>query len=221
MDSIYEFIMELPLFKGLSKENVSQLLEKTSISFFNFDNEEVILSEGESIKKVRFLIKGKAKIIYKIKNIDLSVEEIIEAGAPIGADRLFGFNTMCPCDVVSFGKSSLMEFSKEQYLNLLNSDRIYLLNFFNYLSFKSQKSTDAVLTFSQPDFKSRLSLLISLLGLQKSSDVKIKGREESLLKFSGFNLRDFHSWIKKYEQEGKIQYSDGEILIPSINEFIS
>ena len=218
---MYEFIMELPLFKGLSKENVSLFLEKTSIGFNNFKNDEIIIAEGEQVKTLKFLINGNIKLIYDIEKIDLRIEETLLPGATLGVDRLFGFHTQCPYTAISVGNSSIMEFSKEQYMNLLNSDRIYLLNFFNFISLGSQKSVDSALLYSAPDFKTRLQLLLNLLTTRKTAEVEIIGKLPALLNFSRMSQKEFFSWVQENEMSGMIKYHEGSLKILSVSDFLS
>ena len=63
MDStpMYDTIMSLPLFKGVSRERISYFLEKTSISFLKYKSGDIILRHDDEITKLRFVISGKIK----------------------------------------------------------------------------------------------------------------------------------------------------------------
>ena len=131
MDStpMYDTIMSLPLFKGVSRDRISYFLEKTSISFLKYKPGDVIVRNDEEIKKLRFVISGRIKVIHECKDGLVRISEVRGKGSVIGADRLFGMHTNCGCDVIAEENTGIMEFSKEQYLNLINADSIYLLNF--------------------------------------------------------------------------------------------
>ncbi|MDE6143106.1 MAG: cyclic nucleotide-binding domain-containing protein, partial [Muribaculaceae bacterium] len=136
--------MDLPLFKGVGKDHISLFLEKTNIGFHNYESGERIVETGDVVRMVRFIISGEVRIIHRLEEASLTVEERCGFGKVLGADRLFGMETGYPYDVVAVGKTSVMEFSKEQYINLLHSDNIYMLNFFNYLSLRAQRPVDCL-----------------------------------------------------------------------------
>ena len=101
----------------------------------------------------------------------------------LGADRLFGMTTGYPFWVKAVGKTSIMEFSKEQYVNLLHSDRIYMLNFFNYLSLRAQRPIEAICDYGDGGIRSRLSLLIGIMTSPGSNKIYIKASDEALSRY--------------------------------------
>ena len=47
MNSMFEILMDLPLFQGVSRDKLSELIEKTPFHFLKFaDGDEVVAGEG-------------------------------------------------------------------------------------------------------------------------------------------------------------------------------
>ena len=213
--------MDLPLFKGVSKEQVSSFLEKTNINFVNFAPGEKIVSKGDEVTMVKFVISGQVCVTHCLRGCGITVKEICAHGKVLGADRLYGMSTGYSCDVVASEKASIMEFRKDQYVRLINSDHIYLLNFFNYLSRRAQRPVEAVEDYSGGDLKSRLSVLLSVLTDPDSISISVRSSVEDLAYYSSSDVGSVREWLDKLSSEGIAEYQDGELRIKSRSAFLS
>lgn len=221
MTTKYEMIMDLPLFKGVSKEHVSSFLEKTNINFINYEPGEKVVSKGEEVRMVKFVISGEVSVSHVLGDSGITVSEHCGYGRVLGADRLYGMHTGYSCDVVAQTRTSIMEFSKDHYVRLLNSDHIYLLNFFNFLSRRAQRPIEAFEKFTGEDIKSRLCVLLSVLTDPDSSGITINGTIENLSKYFSVDKKSMADWINKTQEDGLIIFCDGKMHLKSRMSFLS
>lgn len=217
---MYEMLMDLPLFKGVGKDQISYFLEKTNIDFLNYPDSATVVDSGDPVKMIKFVISGRVRIIHPLDSASISVEEIAGFGRVLGAERLFGITTGYPYRVEALGKTSVMEFSKEQYVNLLHSDRIYILNFFNYLSLRAQRPVEAMMHYSHDDIRSRLCVLISMLTDPGSAGLAINATDEALAGYCGKTREEVSAWKGAAQEAGLITVSEGCIRIRSRMEFL-
>lgn len=217
---MYEMLMDLPLFKGVGKDQISYFLEKTNIDFLNYSDSATVVDCGDPVKMIKFVISGRVRIIHPLNSASISVEEIAGFGRVLGAERLFGITTGYPYRVEALGKTSVMEFSKEQYVNLLHSDRIYILNFFNYLSLRAQRPVEAMMHYSHDDIRSRLCVLISMLTDPGSAGLAINATDEALAGYCGKTREEVSSWKGAAQEAGLITVSEGCMRIRSRMEFL-
>lgn len=220
MSNMYEMIMDLPLFKGVSKDQVSSFLEKTHINFRNINSGELVVAAGDNVRMITFIISGEVTINHRLDSFDITVEERGGAGTVIGADHLYGMSTHYPCDVVALAKVSVLEFSKEQYLRLLNSDNIYLLNFFNFLSLRAQRPVTALTGLRSMDIRCRISLLLSLLTDSDATTVKIKGSPAEIARLFSICADDLSHWLDNAREEGIVSIDENGFTILSRNNFV-
>lgn len=213
-------LMDLPLFKGVGKDQISYFLEKTNIDFLNYPDSATVVDSGDPVKMIKFVISGRVRIIHPLDSASISVEEIAGFGRVLGAERLFGITTGYPYRVEALGKTSVMEFSKEQYVNLLHSDRIYILNFFNYLSLRAQRPVEAMMHYSHDDIRSRLCVLISMLTDPGSAGLAINATDEALAGYCGKTREEVSAWKGAAQEAGLITVSEGCIRIRSRMEFL-
>ena len=79
MSSMYETIMDLPLFQGMSHEKVSELIEKTKFHFLKYKAGDCIISSGDDCGHVRFVVSGYVRIEYSIPNRKVVISEDLYA----------------------------------------------------------------------------------------------------------------------------------------------
>ena len=104
MSTMYEMIMDLPLFKGVGKDQVSLFLEKTNVGFSNYNDGDTVIALGEEATMVKFVISGSVKIIHSLASCPIMIEEYCDPGRVLGADRLFGMTTGYPFWVKAVGQ---------------------------------------------------------------------------------------------------------------------
>ena len=220
MATMYEMIMDLPLFKGVGKDHVSYFLEKTNVDFHNYNQGEVIAEFGNPVRMVRFVISGEVNLIHPLNGIDISVEERSGFGKVLAADRLFGLSTGYPYKAVATTRTSILEFSKEQYISLLHSDRIYMLNFFNYLSLRAQRGVDCLTRINHGDIGSRLRQLVCVMTDPGAVGVVINGNDEAFSEYCCTTLENVRQWKKELMESGLAECDSDAIHIKSRRRFV-
>lgn len=195
MQSMYDTIMELPFFKGIGEDQLSQLLEKTSVEFLKFEDGERVANENDPVKTVNFLLNGRVRQSYRLKNYDLSIDEILGKGAVVGGLNLFGMDTSYQGDCVAIGKLSMMRIDKSQYLNILRSDNIYIMNFVNYLSAAAQKGPDLMLDSQSPSIRRTLEDLAFSIVSRRAETVMVAGENSEMARYCGVSDEEFEEWM--------------------------
>lgn len=217
---MYETIMSLPLFKGVSKELVSTFLEKTNIQFVNFIDGDKIITKGDNCRFIKFLISGEVKILSSNHAGTLIVEEFRSSGSVFSPEHLFGMDTTYPYDAIAVGNVCIMQFSKEQYINLLQTDSIYILNYLNYLSYHSQRPVYAIKSLLDGKFDSQLALLIMSLTDKDSTEINLICNKEYLMKMSNMSVAELDVALDKLKSDGLIEYNEYIIEIKSRRQFL-
>lgn len=220
MASMYELIMDLPLFKGVSKTQISQFLEKTHVGFRTFEAGETIVQAGEGVSNLMFLISGEAVTTMQLQHYDLAVKDFAGPGKVFGGDRLYGISTEYPFQITATQRSSIMEFSKPQYQNLLLSDPIYLLNFLNFISRRAQRGVECFQTYDTPGIHGRMAALAAVLSDPETIRLEVEGTEENLSMWTGSTLAEVATYKAELTKSGIAKCSDNTITIINRNAFL-
>ena len=60
--SMYDTLLELPLFQGLTKENITSIIEKVKMGFHKYEDRETIVSQNDRCNRLIFILDGKVEI---------------------------------------------------------------------------------------------------------------------------------------------------------------
>ena len=215
MSSMYETIMELPLFKGIGTEQLSQMLEKTSMEFLKFNEGDIIEKIDIKVNAIDFILSGKVRQIHQLQNFKISIEEILGEGNIIGGLNLFGMNTTHESTSVAEGKVGIMRLEKSQYMNVLQSDRIYLLNFVNYLSAAAQKAPSMFLKTRENSIGRFLETMVYSLCSKRAEIVMLAGTDEEFARLCGVSESDFISWKMSEQRYNRILLNERGLILKS------
>lgn len=213
MDSIYEIIMDLPLFKGVSREKISELVEKNRFHFLKYTSNELMISAGDPCKHVRFVISGKARIEISSSNKKILISEVISAPNVIGPDYLFGKETYYPFSVYAEGNCGLLQIDKADYINILLSDKVFLFNILNSLSRNYQKVTNGILSLSSGSIAERLAFLVVSLTQKGAEDIRLKFKQKDFCSMLSTQRTSFVNALNALKEEGAIDFTSTEIII--------
>lgn len=204
MSSMYETIMELPLFKGIGKELLSQMLEKTRIEFLKFQPGDILYEGHNKVTGIDFILSGEVKMSYTLNNFKISIEEILGKDRMIGAVNLFGMETKNKAKATAQSEVSVLRIEKAEYIKILQSDHIFILNFVNYLSASAQKGPEQILNIPNPSLMSILETMAFAVVTRAAEYVLLAGEDEEIARFCRVSVREYLDWKEKEEKENNI-----------------
>lgn len=213
MTSIYETIMELPLMKGISREQLSQMLEKTSVSFLYFKSGDKLYGKDDPVRSIDFLLKGRVKRRNHIEPYGICITELLGEGMVMGANRLYGIHTTYGCDIEAFDDVSVMRISKEQYLNILRSDEIFLMNYLNYLSAAAQRPLSFLREEHRDHVSTMLGMLLKSVVWPMAERITIEASDEAISQFLGIKEELWEEWKRAREAEGNIEVTENGVTV--------
>lgn len=215
MDSMYEKLMELPLFQGVSRDKLSELIEKTPFHFVKYDKGQQVISAGDVCTHIRFIISGDIRVDLSSANKKVMVSETLYGPDVIGVDYLFGRNTYYPFNATALTDCGVLQILKADFVNILMSDKVFLFNILNILSRNSQKGTFGIKALSTGSIAERLAFIITSLTQRGSKDIKMTYKQKDLCSVLGVQRSSLINALDKLENEGIINYTLTEIEVVS------
>ena len=213
MDSMYEVLMQLPLFQGVSRTSISGIIEKTKFHFLKYKPGEVVVSRGEECTHLKFLISGSVRSEMVNKNGKIRVSEVLHAPNVLAPNHMFGHNTYYPADIYAVEDTGIMQLDKQTFVNILQSESIVLINLLNIISRRSQKSIETFLSLSSGSVKEKLAFWVLCFTQRRSTDIKVICKQKDLYSFFGVQRSVFVSALNELKDEGIIDYTTREIMI--------
>lgn len=185
MYSFYEKVLSLPIFRGVTPEQITQFVEKTHLSFQTFSDAERVISSGLQCRTVKCLMSGSLRIKYPLFEGALTVIHTVEAPACIGIDRLFGLDTRYPFSAQANDSAGMMEFPKAIYMNMLHTNQILMMNYLNYLAYFAQLGPMSLRDVSKMSVKEIIGMILQLTTRRNSSNIELKIHGSSLYQLFG------------------------------------
>ncbi len=213
MSSMFETLMELPLFKGAGIDSLSKIVGSCKFHFLKYTPGETIYDAGTECQYITFIISGAIRITIDSLDGRLTVAQTINAYDVISPEFLFGRTTTYPGKVVAIDTVSILQIPKADYLNILNTDKIFLFNYLNQLSMSAQKSLDGVLAVSSGDIRQRIAYWVSILTQPRSTDIEIECRQRDLAGLFGVQRTSIREALEAMKVEGLLDYNPTHIMV--------
>ncbi len=213
MESMYEILMGLPLFQGVSHAKISELIEKIKFHFLKYLNNEQIINVNDPCKNLRFLISGKLQLEIANQNRRIRVIATIWATNVIGVEYMFERNTIYPYKASAAPEAGILQIEKTDYLKMLRTDTVFLFNMLNYLSRNSQTPMEAVLSLTSGSIAERFAFWVTSLTYKDATDILISSKQKDMYTMLGVQRSSFMNTLEELQDKGVLEYSTNEIRI--------
>lgn len=220
MESMYEKLMELPLFQGVSRDKLSELIEKTPFHFVKYKEGEQIVDVSDECTHIRFIITGDVRVDLSSSNRKVMVSETLSGPNVIGPDYLFGRNTFYPFKATALTDCGILQIVKSDFINILMSDNVFLFNMLNVLSRNSQKLTFGIMSLSSGSIEERLAFIITSLTQRGSKNIKLTYKQKDLCCILGVQRSSLMSALDRLSKDGIVDYTMSEISVNSREELL-
>jgi CRP-like cAMP-binding protein len=137
--SLYDHLLQFPLFQGLSRAELLQLAGQTKFGFLKLEAGQTLVREGDVSAQLYFLIDGQLTLSTTGDAHQYTVMERLSAPWLLQPEALFGANPRYTSTVVTVAEAHLITLSKDEVMRLLDDFLIIRLNLLNMLATQSQR----------------------------------------------------------------------------------
>ncbi len=215
MDSMYEILMGLPLFKGVSDEKISEIVEKTKFHFLKYTEGSVMINAHDPCTHIKFVISGSVRSTIANSDGRFKMSQTLRAPSVIAPEFLFGKAPFYPNSVVALEPTGLLQISKNDYMKILNTNEIFMYNFLNTLSMNAQKAVEGILSITSGSLEERIAFWIISLTQRGGRDIALTCKARDLYALFGVQRTSFIATLEGMKQRGIIEYDNQEIRINS------
>lgn len=217
---MYDTLLQLPLFQGLRKEDFTHIIEKVKFVFRNYENNEIIVKQGETCNQLIFLLDGEIISQTNDEAHSFQLSETIHSPYLIEPYSLFGMYTYYNATYLSKGKSSILAIEKKYLLRNLNNFEIFRLNFYNLLSNRAQTVQWKLWNVHAGSLKEKLANFILLRCVKNDGEKKLQIGMEDLSKLINETRINVSKVLNDLRERGVIQLRRKEIYIPEMKDFL-
>ena len=136
--TMYDKLLKLPLFQGLSKNDLTVILEKVKVEFRSYSPKEYIIKQNTPCTELIFLLDGRVRACVTDTTYKYSLCEEISDQLIIEPYSLFGMRPFFNASYKAETDVNTLVLKKEYILPLLCKYDIFNLNYINLLSNRAQ-----------------------------------------------------------------------------------
>lgn len=221
MDSMFQTLVKIPLFSGVSQERMAEVIEKAKFHFLKYTPGNDIVLAGQNVTHLNFIIGGSVRL--SIQGIDqgFCIESSLTAPDVIAPDFLFGRHTEYPCTATAIDTVSILSVSKTDYLDMLQRDRIFLLNYLNTLSMNAQKSVLGVQSLTSGSFEERIAFWVVAMTQSRATDIVLRCRQRDLCQIFGVQRSAMIAALDDMHRRGLLRYDSDAVMFHDRRELVS
>lgn len=220
MDSMYQQLMQLPLFQGVSSDKITALVEKLPFHFLKYHSGEQVLAAGDSCTHIRFVVSGKVRLDTPFPNLRVTLQQTLSSPHVLAADHLFGIETVYPFNAIADGPCGILQLTKSDYVKMVNSDKVFLFNILNYLSTGSQRCAAMALSIKDGSVAERLTSLLDALLITGSTDVTLHYKQKDLCVLLGTQRTTLIATLDKLSEECILDYDSNGMHIRDLDRLV-
>ena len=211
--SIYDSLLQIPLFKGLSIESFNEIIEKYKFEFLSYDKGSVIIKAGEECNCFKFVISGSVRSEHVNEKVKIKLYETISAPNDIISNYALG-NNIYPVSVYAEDDNTgILVVDKQDFLSIMQEHRVVMLNYLILLSRKGQIPFEAYNKIATDNIRAKFALWVLYFTNYNSSDIMIKAKFRDLYLFFGAQRGAFNSVLEEMRELGIIDFSVKDIRV--------
>ena len=213
MDSMFERLMTLPLFRGVTQERMAEIVGMARFHFLKYLPGGEFIKAGDSCTHLKFILSGSARITTSNADGRFKVSQTLMAPDVICPDFLFGRATTYPCTAVAIDTANILQVEKSDYLRILTSDAVFMFNYLNHLATNAQKTVDGVLSITMGNIEERIALWVVCLTQPSAVDITLEARQRDLCTVFGVQRNSFVAALQGMADRGLITFAPNVINI--------
>ena len=218
---MYQQLMQLPLFQGVSTEKITALVEKLPFHFLKFRNGEQVFAAGDPCTHIKFIVSGQVRLETPFPKLRITMHQTVSNPHVLAAEYLFGRDTAYPYTAISDGACGILQLRKSDYIKMITSDKVFLFNILNYLSSGSQRSLQMPLTVKDGSVAERLAMIVDNLSISGATNIGFRYKQKDLCTLLGTQRTTLVSMLDRLSNQGIVDYDSNELKILDLQGLIN
>ena len=136
--TMYDKLLQLPLFQGMSKFDFTDILEKVKIHFNKYEPGSCLVRQDTPCNQLIFVLDGEVQIESNDKTHKYTLWENFKSPNVIEPYSMFGMRPYFTASYTAVTEVNTLNIDKSYILNELCRYEVFNLNYMNMLSNRSQ-----------------------------------------------------------------------------------
>lgn len=218
--TMYDTLLQLPLFQGLCKNDFTNIIGKVKLHFRKYDADDIIVEQGEPCDQLIFLLNGEIISQATDEQHSYSLFETFESPFVIEPYSLFGMQTRYTATYKARIETNIVTIEKSFVLAELNNYEIFRLNYLNILSNRAQVAYEKLWNSYAGSIQDKIVDFILLRSMRPDGEKVLKIKMEDLANLIDETRINVSKVLNDLQEKKLIQLTRKEIYIPALEKLV-
>lgn len=214
METMYDTLLQLPLFQGLCHEDFTNILGKVKLHFTRHKAGEVILKNETPCSQLLFLLKGEVSSVTTSPDETFTFIEHMEGPQVIEPYALLGMNINYISSYIARTEVNTVSISKSLVLTTLLKYDIFRLNYMNIISNRAQSLHARIWEEAPRDVEDKIIRFMQVHTEKFQGEKILKMKMGDLARFLDDTRLNVSKALNGLQEEGLIELHRKEVVIP-------
>lgn len=211
---MFDTLLSLPLFQGMTKSDFDSLLQKVKFDFARFEDGETVISSRESCSRFAFLLSGTVESTRTGDNGSFEFRETICMPCLIEPYSMFGRDNQYRRTYRTVGRASFLFIDKQYVYSEIGKYNICRMNLLNLLSGKVQRLDSEIWNIKGMELRERIICFLRNLADHHKGEKKLLIKMNDLAVLMDATRINVSRELNAMQDQGLIELSRGGIHIP-------
>lgn len=218
---MYENLLRLPYFQGMSKNELTSILDKVKMEFTRHEDGEKIITQGERCNSFVILTQGRMTAeAASSEGGGYKLLEECEAPCAIEPYSLFGSSQEYRRSYRAKGTCRMLTIDKSYFYSDFTKYNIFFINLLNLISRKTQFQSNLIWKCIPESIEGRIVRFIALRSESIRGEKTLLIKMEQLARQLAETRINISRALNRMQQQGLITLSRKEIHIPSFEKLL-
>lgn len=210
----------MPLFTGMSLDELQRIVSKTKIDFIKAVPKETIARQGEKCGQLLMLIKGQIACYTCTDDGRYAVSETLSGPTILQFGSMFGLFQQFTHTFTAQTTSSLISIDKKEVLKLISSSIVFRLNLINMLSTALQRKQNDTWRSEPQQPTKRIVAFMRRRCLTPTGQKVFHIKMRTLAGELNYSRLEVSRALNELQQRNLLRLSRGRIEVPAMQELI-
>lgn len=216
--SMYDTLLQLPLFRGIAEQDFNNVLQKVKLEFRRYDEGTSIVSAGDECDSFVFLISGKLLSSKYSEEGNFTFEEVIDAPYLLEPYSMFGISAKYTRSYSSLSNTSILRINKQYIYSEFHKYNICRMNLLNMLSSRVQNLDKFIWSRREFTLPERMTRFIQGLSEVPSGEKRLQIKMNDFAILVDTTRINVSRELNRLNAEGKVELRRKAIIIPALEK---
>lgn len=214
---LYDKLLRLPLFTGMSYDELQRIMSKTKIDFGKVAEGNIVVRRGEKCSRLLIIIDGEVESTAEADDGSYTMTETLHAPVIIQQQSIFGRFQEFTRTITAITKVNTITLDKAEIQTLISKSFVFRLNMLGTFSTYIQKKEQELWRPTPSSLEDRIISFFRLHCLTPTGHKVFKIKMKTLADILNDSRINISRALNSMQKRGIINLSRGKIDIPDLH----